>query len=174
VLRAGQTGRTPQHRARFDLRALVAEQVALATTQRHLKPEALRLIGTTDPAPSIDVFGDRLELGSAVMNLIDNAVKYSGDQVDVEIEVVGHGRLASVRVTDRGPGLHADELKRVFRRFYRVPGALTQRVKGTGLGLYIVHTAARRHGGRAYATSNGAGTGTTFHLDLPQAREGVV
>jgi len=174
VLRAGQTGRTPQHRARFDLRALVAEQVALATTQRHLAPDTVRLMPTAEPSAAVDVFGDRLELGSAIMNLIDNAVKYSGDQVEVEIEVISHGRLVSVRVTDRGPGLPADELKRVFKRFYRVPGALTQRVKGTGLGLYIVHSAARRHGGRAYATSHGPGTGTTFHLDLPQAREGVV
>jgi two-component system sensor histidine kinase SenX3 len=174
VLRTGQTGKVPLHRTRFDLRALVAEQVALATTQRHLPSEAVRLTPTTESSSPVEVFGDRLELGSAVMNLIDNAVKYSGDRVDVEIEVVSHGRLVSVRVTDRGPGLPADELKRVFKRFYRVPGALTQRVKGTGLGLFIVHTAARRHGGRAYATSHGAGAGTTFHLDLPQAREGVV
>ena len=62
-----------------------------------------------------------------------------------------------------------DEVKRIFRRFYRVPGPLTRRVKGTGLGLYIVQTTARRHGGRAYATSTGPGNGSTFSLELPAA-----
>jgi two-component system sensor histidine kinase SenX3 len=173
VLRTGQAGRGPLHRTRFNLRELVAEQVALVVTQRHLPEMAVRLEAADDDLP-VDVFGDRAELSSAVMNLLDNAVKFSGDQVEVSIAVARQGHRAVVRVTDRGPGLPPDELKRVFRRFYRVPGALTQRVRGTGLGLYIVHTAARRHGGRAWATSNGTGRGTTFHLELPQAREGVV
>jgi two-component system sensor histidine kinase SenX3 len=134
---------------------------------------AVRLAAATDDVP-VAIFGDRLELASAVMNLIDNAIKFSGDRVDVEIVVARQGRRAVVQVTDRGPGVPPDELKRVFRRFYRVPGPLTQRIRGTGLGLFIVQTAARRHGGRAWATSNGPDRGTTFHLELPQAREGVV
>jgi two-component system sensor histidine kinase SenX3 len=173
VLRTGQTGRGPLHRTRFDLRDLVAEQVALAVTQRHLPDTAVRLESSAGTEP-VEVFGDRVEIASAVMNLIDNAIKFSGDQVDVSVTLARQARRFVVRVTDRGPGLPPDELKRVFKRFYRVPGALTQRVRGTGLGLYIVYTAARRHGGRAWATSNGAGRGTTFHLELPQAREGVV
>jgi signal transduction histidine kinase len=174
VLRTGQAGRGPLHRTRFDLRDLVAEQVALAVTQRHLPDTAVRIDPPTADEGTLDVFGDRVEIASAVMNLIDNAIKFSGDQVNVSIALGRHGHRCVVRVTDRGPGLPPDELKRVFKRFYRVPGALTQRVRGTGLGLYIVHTAARRHGGRAWATSKGAGRGTTFHLELPQAREGVV
>lgn len=174
VLRTGQVGRGQLHRTRFDLRELVAQQVALAVTQRHLPDVAVRLEPDADTTGPVEIFGDRVEIASAVMNLIDNAIKYSGDRVDVSIALARHGHRVAVRVTDRGPGLPPDELKRVFRRFYRVPGALTQRVRGTGLGLYIVYTAARRHGGRAWATSNGAGRGTTFHLELPQAREGVV
>jgi signal transduction histidine kinase len=174
VLRTGQAGRGQLHRARFDLRELVAEQVALAVTQRHLPDAAVRLEPDADNTEPVEIFGDRVEIASAVRNLIDNAIKYSGDRIDVSIALARHGHRVTVRVTDRGPGLPPDELKRVFRRFYRVPGALTQRVRGTGLGLYIVYTAARRHGGRAWATSNGAGRGTTFHLELPQAREGVV
>lgn len=173
VLRTGQAGRGPLHRTRFDLRELVAEQVALVATQRHLPPTAVRLEGSDDTRP-VEVFGDRTEISSAVMNLLDNAVKFSGEHVDVTSAVLLQGHRLIVRVSDRGPGLPPDELKRVFKRFYRVPGALTQRVRGTGLGLYIVYTAARRHGGRAWATSNGPGRGTTFHLELPQAREGVV
>lgn len=173
VLRTGQAGRTPLHRTRFDLRELVAEQVALAVAQRHLSSDAVRLVPSDAPDP-IEVFGDRIEIASAVMNLIDNGIKYSGERVDVEVAVVRHGRRAVVRVTDQGPGLPPDELRRVFRRFYRVPGPVTQRVKGTGLGLFIVQTAARRHGGRAWATSPGPGRGATFHFELPLARPGVV
>jgi len=173
VLRTGQAGRGVLHRERFDLHDLVAEQVALAVTQRHLPDTAVRLAPSTGPLTA-EVFADRQELASAVMNLIDNAVKYSGDQVDVDIRVDVHGSRVALTVTDRGPGLGPDELKRVFKRFYRVPGSLTQRVRGTGLGLYIVATTARRHGGRAWATSPGPGGGTTFHLELPLAREGVV
>lgn len=173
VLRTGQAGRTPLHRTRFDLRELVAEQVALAVAQRHLSSDAVRLVPSDAPDP-IEVFGDRIEIASAVMNLIDNGIKYSGERVDVEVAVVRHGRRAVVRVTDQGPGLPPDELRRVFKRFYRVPGPVTQRVKGTGLGLFIVQTAARRHGGRAWATSPGPGRGATFHFELPLARPGVV
>lgn len=173
VLRTGQAGRTPLHRTRFDLRELVAEQVALAVAQRHLSSDAVRLVPSDAPDP-IEVFGDRIEIASAVMNLIDNGIKYSGERVDVEVAVVRQGRRAVVRVTDQGPGLPPDELRRVFKRFYRVPGPVTQRVKGTGLGLFIVQTAARRHGGRAWATSPGPGRGATFHFELPLARPGVV
>lgn len=173
VLRTGQAGRGPLQRTRFDMRELVAEQIALAVTQRHLPDNAVRLSAPTDDAP-LAIFGDRVELASAVMNLLDNAIKFSGDRVDVDVVVTRHGHRIAVRVTDHGPGVPPDELKRIFKRFYRVPGPLTQRVRGTGLGLFIVATAARRHGGRAWATSNGSGRGTTFHLELPQAAEGVV
>ncbi|ODS57333.1 MAG: hypothetical protein ABS36_05425 [Acidobacteria bacterium SCN 69-37] len=173
VLRTGQAGRGPLQRARFDLRDLVAEQLALATTRRHLPEGAVHLVPHAETAPAI-VFGDRAELASAITNLVDNAIKYSGDRVDVAVAVVRHGHRVVVRVTDHGPGIPPEDLKRVFRRFYRVPGPLTQRIRGTGLGLFIVSTAARRHGGRAWATSHGPGRGATFHLDLPLAPEGVV
>jgi len=79
------------------------------------------------------------------------------------------GDRALLRVRDHGAGLPPVEAKRSFKRFYRIPGPLTQRVKGTGLGLFIVGSAARRHGGRAYAESDGVGHGATFSLDLPAA-----
>jgi signal transduction histidine kinase len=82
---------------------------------------------------------------------------------------VGHARqdLAFVRVRDNGIGIPPNETKRIFRRFYRTPWAVTQRVKGTGLGLFIVATTAKRHGGRAFAESEGVGRGATFTLELP-------
>ena len=102
------------------------------------------------------VFADSEEVSAAVSNLIDNAVKYSGGEVKVKVETASlDGRFACVRVTDRGPGIPKTELKQIFKRFYRVPGPLATRVKGTGLGLYIVRSVAKRHGGRAWAESEG-------------------
>lgn len=166
VLRTGQAGSTPLHVERLDLAALADECVTLTRTRLHLSGEALRL---TTAAGVVEVLGDRNELRGAVINLLDNAVKFSGDRVDVQVGVTRHGNQALVSVRDRGPGLPPDEAKRIFKRFYRVPGALTQRVKGTGLGLFIVQSAAKRHGGRAYADSAGSGTGATFYLELPAA-----
>jgi two-component system, OmpR family, sensor histidine kinase SenX3 len=167
VLRAGQVSRAPLHKVPLDLRSLVERSVALVRTRLHLPVEALRLEPALPGAELIDIEGDEQELSSAVMNLLDNAVKYSADRVDVEVAVAIDGPRARVSVRDHGAGLSSAEVKRIFRRFYRAPGALNRRVKGTGLGLFIVRTVARRHGGRAYATSAGAGQGSTFVLELP-------
>jgi signal transduction histidine kinase len=124
-----------------------------------------------DPGEAIRMRGDLEEVQAAVANLVDNALKYSGKngKVSVEIEKVD-GKFARVRVRDEGPGIPQNELKRIFKRFYRVPGPLAARVKGTGLGLYIVRSVAKRHGGRAWAESEGPGRGSTFVLQLPMTR----
>ena len=116
------------------------------------------------------MLGDVEELKAAVSNLIDNAVKYSGQQVRVGVELAPSegGRLA-VRVQDNGIGIPQTELKRIFKRFYRIPTTVVSRIKGTGLGLFIVRSVAERHGGRAYAQSDGAGQGSTFTLEIPAA-----
>lgn len=169
VLQTGQAVRKPLHKVRLDLRALAAECVALGRARLHLGEDTLRLTPAAESEAAVEVVGDASELGSAIMNLIDNAVKYSGPGVDVDVAVETRGNRALVRVSDRGAGLPLPEVKRIFKRFYRIPGPLTQRVKGTGLGLFIVQTAARRHGGRAYAESEGPGRGATFTLELPAA-----
>lgn len=168
VLQAGQAGRLPIQRSRVDLRALADECVGLTRTQRHLAPEALQVTAT--PPDPVEVMGDRDQLRGAVLNLLDNAVKYSVGNVRVEVEVAQpQGGRALVRVRDRGIGIPNEETKRIFRRFYRVPWGLTQRVKGTGLGLFIVAMTAKRHGGRAFAESEGMGKGATFTIELPSA-----
>lgn len=164
VLRTGQAGRTPLSLERHDLKLLAEECVEFTRTRRHLADGVVRL---APGAETIEILGDREELRGAIINLLDNAVKFSGDHVDVEVDVRRDGALAVVRVRDQGPGLPPYEAKRIFRRFYRVPGPLTQRIKGTGLGLFIVQSAAKRHGGRAYAVSQGPGTGATFCIELP-------
>jgi len=105
-----------------------------------------------------------------VANLIDNAVKYSGKEVHVTVEVKQENGRVGVRVTDRGPGIPQSELTQIFKRFYRVPGLTASKVKGTGLGLYIVRSVAKRHGGRAWAESEGLGKGSAFVVEFPMVQ----
>jgi signal transduction histidine kinase len=103
-----------------------------------------------------------------VFNLIDNAVKYSGKSVHVMVETAKTDREhVAVRVRDQGVGIPKTELKRIFKRFYRIPGPASMRPTGTGLGLFIVRSVAKRHGGRAWAESEGPGRGSTFVLQFP-------
>ena len=167
VLRTGQAGRPSGHRERVNLRTLADECVTLTRTRRHLTEAQLCLLplGPDDRQP--EVMGDPTELRGAILNLLDNAVKYSGDDIHVEVYAVLVGDWSVIRVSDRGAGLAAGEAQRIFKRFYRTPGSLTQRIKGTGLGLFIVHSTAKHHGGRAYAESAGVGRGSVFTLELP-------
>ncbi len=172
VLRAGRTSARTQmrHRAPVDLRALVEECLEVARVRHHLPAESLAYVDHVPSPIDATVLGDPDELKAAVSNLLDNAIKYSGTEVHVEVELAGldDHRLA-VRVRDRGIGISERELKRIFRRFYRIPEAVAMRVKGTGLGLFIVSSVARKHGGRVFAESAGPGHGSTFTLQLPGA-----
>ena len=166
ILRTGQAGRTPLSLERHDLVGLAAECVEFTRSRRRLPEAAVRL---RPASAQVEIVGDREELRGAIVNLLDNAVKFSGDQVDVEVAVERRGDKVVLAVRDSGPGLPPYEATRIFKRFYRIPGPLTQRIKGTGLGLFIVQSAAKRHGGRAYVESQGSGTGSTFFLELPAA-----
>jgi signal transduction histidine kinase len=177
VLRAGQGGTRLKHRqfAPVDLRTLVTECMALARTRHHLSDAALayREVLATDTPPRI--LGDEDDLRAAVSNLVDNAIKYSGPEyagpeprVTVELEHTVTEQ-ATLRVRDRGVGIPQAELKRIFKRFYRAPDIVTTRVKGTGLGLFIVRSVIARHGGKVFAESAGPGQGSTFTVQLPAA-----
>jgi signal transduction histidine kinase len=171
VLRAGRVahGRRPQQRMRIDLAFLAEEVLGLARSRHHLEEDAIELVRTGSGA-AVWVLGDREDLGAALSNLIDNAVKYSPGKVKIRVDVddTRTDRVA-VRVQDQGAGIPPTELKRIFKRFYRIPNAVAARVKGTGLGLFIVKSVAAKHGGRVYAESRGSGQGSTFTLELPAA-----
>jgi two-component system, OmpR family, sensor histidine kinase SenX3 len=170
VLRAGRARQRLLHRARIDLRSLVREAVDLARLRHHLPAEAVTYVEHVDGEQTASVMGDPEELKAAVSNLIDNAIKYSGQAVQVEVELLAlDPRRLAVRVRDHGIGISKSELKRIFRRFYRIPEAVAMRVKGSGLGLFIVSSVARKHGGRVSAESDGPGQGSTFTLQLPIA-----
>lgn len=173
ILLAGKTGMTRRvtDATDVDVSEVVGECLQMAGTQHHLTNGELELLDHASVTEPLVVTGDREELRAAVMNLIDNAIKYSDRGVRVAVELVTLGaRKVAVRVKDQGIGITTDELKHVFRRFYRVSGPRSSRVQGTGLGLSIVHSVARRHGGRAYAVSGGVGRGSTFTLELPLKR----
>jgi len=166
VLRTGRIGASSRRLnvSRIELGGVIAQCVERVRTLHKVSAEALAY----RPGPPVTIAGDADELQAAVSNLIDNAVKYSGNDVRVTVETAKvDGNFVALRVTDHGPGIEKTELKRIFKRFYRVPGAVATRVKGTGLGLYIVRSVAKRHGGRAWAESEGPGQGATFVLQLP-------
>ncbi len=146
---------------------VVADCVQLARVRHHLDDDRLHVERKLPTGDLAVVRGDGQELKSAVTNLLENAIKYSGGDVKVAIELerLSPGRVV-VRVRDQGMGIAEAELKRIFGRFYRIPGVISQKVKGTGLGLFIVRSVAKRHGGRVYAASGGAGLGSTFTMEL--------
>jgi len=168
VLRTGRIGHAPRVASTpVNLAFVVEGCLDRARKLHHLEGDSIEY----RPAEGLTVMADPDEVGAAVSNLIDNAVKYSGQDVKVKVETAAiDERFAAVRVTDRGPGIPKSELKQIFKRFYRAPGPLAARVKGTGLGLYIVRSVAKRHGGRAWAESEGPGRGSTFVLELPIAK----
>jgi two-component system sensor histidine kinase SenX3 len=171
VLRAGVAGQPAEKRLRqrVKLRALLEECVGLARLRHHLGEDAMTL-SLASGMEEAEVLGDVDDLRTAITNLLDNAVKYSGSKVEVTVELrPGEEGRVQIRVQDRGAGIARSQLKLVFRRFYRAPGRTTRTVKGTGLGLYIVRSIAKRHGGRVFAESAGEGKGSTFTLELPGA-----
>src|SRR5271157_5989101 len=176
VLKAGAAAqkKSPGQRLPVKFDALVRECLDLARTRHHLQPDDLTYhesLGASANGNGARVVGDPEELRTAVSNLLDNAVKYSpkGVHISVELEVPENNEERLVlRVRDRGVGIPERELKRIFKRFYRVTQRSLSQVKGTGLGLFIVRAIARKHGGRVFAQSAGAGKGTTVTLELPR------
>jgi two-component system, OmpR family, sensor histidine kinase SenX3 len=165
VAREKATGRVV--RAPLDVGVLARGCVDLAVTRHHLPPGAIAL--ETPDGDSLMVRGDAEQLRTVISNLLDNAVKYSADSVRVTVAVAAPAPdTIWIRVQDRGVGIPKKQLKRIFHRFYRVQSRSLKQVKGTGLGLYIVRSIARAHGGRVFAQSEGEGRGATFTVELPR------
>ena len=117
-------------------------------------------------APEQPILTDRVALETIVINLLDNASKYSGKSNRIVVAIASEDARLKITVADHGVGLARTELKRVFKRFYRVERK-DGSPRGTGLGLYLVEALTRRMGGRVTASSDGEGRGATFTVDLP-------
>ena len=168
VLKAGQVVQSrPVRRLRVDVREVLTECVELAR-KRHYLPDGQMLLESFAGTGPPRVLGDAEELRIAFSNVLDNAVKYSTRTVDIRAELLQEGGDLLVRVSDHGVGIPPAELKRIFRRFYRVPLRSAVNIKGTGLGLFLVKSIARRHGGDAFAYSDGLGKGATITIRLPR------
>ena len=163
VLKAGELGQRLRHQNRdiLEVEPLVAECIAI-TLQRHHLPDDAIVLEPTSGAVRLYVQG-----------IAEDLVKYSPEGVHVRISLsITRYTWISLKIADTGVGLEANQLKRIFTRFYRVPGRSLNKIKGTGLGLFLVKTIAKQHGGDVFAHSAGPGHGTTMTLKLPLANPG--
>jgi two-component system sensor histidine kinase VicK len=115
------------------------------------------------------VLGDPDKVGRVLINLVDNAVKYSPDGGRVDVAVTRAGSHVRFRITDQGLGVPPAEQRRIFEKFYRLDPNMTRGVGGTGLGLYICRELVHRMDGRIWVESEGLGRGSTFNVELPVA-----
>jgi signal transduction histidine kinase len=169
VLKAGELGQRAriQQRVRLEMHPLVAECIDVVLLRHHLPPEAIQLV---DIPGSVRLYvrANPEDLRSAVLNLLDNAVKYSPNGVHIRCRIgIERYTWVALAITDTGVGLQPHELKRIFKRFYRAGSNDQVKIKGTGLGLFLVQTIAKQHGGVVRAFSDGPGKGTTMLLKLP-------
>ena len=152
--------------SQIELGALLNECIRIVRTRYKLDDAAIKFTG---PAESLTISGDAAELQTAFTNLLDNAVKYSANEPKISVKIRNLSeKTIEIFFKDNGVGLAQTEIKRIFKRFYRVPGISTQEKKGTGLGLPIVKSIVEKHGGRVRAESKGAGKGSVFIVQLPK------
>lgn len=168
VLRAGKIKERSEGNVELTIDSVLEEAVAITRSRNNLPESAIKYSPTHE---DLNVKGNREELLSVFLNLLDNAVKYSADEpkITVKSQTSGFSNRVAVVIKDKGVGISPAELKRVFRRFYRS----TQNqngAKGTGLGLFIVKSIVEKHGGRVVAESKGEGKGSTFLVHLPRAK----
>jgi two-component system phosphate regulon sensor histidine kinase PhoR len=150
---------------RFNLRELVSRQAAMVRERAARAGLALE----AEPGAPIPVVADRARIEQVIANLLDNAVKYT-ERGGIQVVLGANGARAWCEVRDSGPGIPAEELPRIFERFYRVDKARSRELGGTGLGLSIVKHIVTLHGGAATVESR-LGHGSTFRFEIPLRAE---
>jgi two-component system sensor histidine kinase SenX3 len=148
---------------------VVAEAIDRTRTKAAARSIALSVTGER----GLSLLGNEQQLVTAVVNLLDNAVSYSGEGSTVTVCVQMQDEAAEISVQDEGIGIPAKDLERVFERFYRSDPARSRATGGTGLGLAIVKHVATNHGGTVRVRST-EGAGATFTLHLPVAAQSAV
>jgi two-component system sensor histidine kinase SenX3 len=149
----------------LDLARLARRAIELTRTRYQLPAAAIRYDGPS----RLRMAGDAQALETALINLLDNAVKYSREHVEIEVELHADGDgQAHLRVRDRGIGMTRTQLPFIFGRFYRIGSEVRRSRTGTGLGLYIVRSIVKGHRGTIAVDSPGLGHGSTFTITLPR------
>jgi signal transduction histidine kinase len=149
----------------IDLARLVQHACALTSTRNQLAPTAVAYAGPS----SLLLKGDSPAIETAVLNVLDNAVKYSPEQVQINVRLSEEeNSFARLSVEDRGVGMSRAHLRFIFNRFYRIGSEARRSTTGTGLGLFIVKSVVKAHGGTVRAESEGEGRGARFILRLPR------
>jgi signal transduction histidine kinase len=169
VLRAAETSHKARVRnwVKVDMVELLHECVEASRVRHHLDSVQLSEIARSSGPNDALVMGDAEELRTAIVNVLDNAVKYATGTIAIVAELNVAGSDVLVRISDSGVGIPSGELKRIFKRFYRA-GRARVTVKGTGLGLFIVSSILKKHRGKVVAESEGEGKGARITLRLPR------
>jgi heavy metal sensor kinase len=162
-LDAGEAGGQWQRFDLAELAATTAEQMSLLATDKNIRVDC-------DSTPGVTVRGDRARLKQVIVNLLDNAIKYTPNGGHVTLRVRREGAHALLDVTDDGIGIPAEALPHVFKRFYRVDGSRSREQGGAGLGLSIVRSICTAHGAEVEVLST-PGRGSTFRVRQPLAGE---
>ena len=171
VLKAGELNVRRRHRNRtlLEIAPIVSDCIAITLERYHLPADAVQLEPVSGNV-RLRVRGIAEDLRTAILNVLDNAVKYSPNGVHVRcsLTIVNFAQV-KLTVRDQGVGLPPGEDKQIFKRFYRVAGRMAVKTKGTGIGLFLVRSIVRQHGGNVSASSAGLNQGTTIAITLPIA-----
>jgi heavy metal sensor kinase len=157
-------GESQQEWERFDLAPLAAS----TTEQMSLLAEDKRIAVACNAEGKVSVDGDRARIKQVVVNLLDNAIKYTPPGGTINLNVNARGGKAVLEVVDTGMGIPASALPHIFERFYRVDQARSRDAGGAGLGLAIVKSICAAHGGKVEVES-AEGKGSRFRVELPLA-----
>ena len=166
-----EAGRTDYHEREFNYESTNIEKITTRNinqiSQRYHLPKnsiSLHLDAMIREYPIVTA---TVALDTILLNLLDNAVKYSPNKVSIELHVYPQNDLLHIEVRDHGMGIPRGQLKKIFRRFYRIHRQKQNNVRGTGLGLYVVASFVKRLGGRISASSLGENQGSAFLVELP-------
>ena len=148
----------------------ISDAVREAIDQSKLHADSKNISLVVSTAEGDEVLGDRLQITTAIQNLVDNAISYSGESTRVAVAVKVIDNLVELSISDQGIGIPEKDLERIFERFYRVDPARSRMTGGTGLGLSIVKHIINNHGGDISVWSV-EGAGSTFTIRFPKFTE---
>lgn len=164
--RLNSNEKTAKNHIRMDLQDVINTSIGRMKERfDHVRSFQLH-IKQTSWAPAFYVIGNSQHLSTLFDNLLDNAVKYTkkGDTISIEMSLTKSHVVVSVQ--DNGIGIEKKDLKKIFKKFYRVNKSAKSKVTGSGLGLSVCHSIVKEHGGKIYAKSDGLNKGSTFYVEL--------